>query len=221
MSSPPEPSPPAPADHGTPVRGRLSAALEVLARSEPEGGLRIRHLFETLAGSGHAALLVVSGFAFVLPLPGIGLILGLLLMFVGLRIAFGHRPWLPPWLLDKPLRPDSALSLARKLAAFERRTHKLLRPRLVVVCRDPRMHRVNGLVVALLGILLTLPIPFTNIPLAVPVLLIGLGLLEDDGLLLILGHALSIFAFGLFVALFWFGGLSIEHVWRAWQKQLD
>jgi hypothetical protein len=222
-SAPPEPSVPVPSPETPAGRGRLSAAIIELAAKHANGDLCFRDLFENLTGRGHAALLIVLGLPFCLPipLPGLSVIFGIVLMFVGLRIAFGHRPWLPRWLLDRPLKTDTLLGLARGLASFERRTSRMLRPRLLLLCRDPRIHRLNGIIVALMGILLALPlpIPFTNIPAAIPILMLGLGMLEDDGLFVVIGYAAAFFAFGLFVALFWFGGVGLKHIIDEWQKR--
>ena len=226
MPVPPEASEPSNADLSgvlPPGRGRLSTALVELAAKHSGDGLCFRDLFENLTGRGHAALLIVLGLPFCLPipLPGLSVVFGVVLVFVGLRIAFGHRPWLPRWVLDRPLKKESLLGLARGLASFERRTSKMLRPRLVVLCRDPRMHRLNGILVALMGILLALPlpIPFTNIPAAIPILMLGLGMLEDDGLFVVFGYAGAFFALGLFFALFWFGGIGLKHILDEWQKR--
>lgn len=206
-------------------KGPLSFALHDLAARAPDGGLHMSDLFETLAGRGHAALLVVLSFPFCLPvpLPGLSVVFGLVLGFVGLRIAFARRPWLPRWILERPLRREILIGLANRLAAFEKRTSRMLRPRIVFLCRDVRMHRVSGILIALMGTLLALPlpIPFTNIPAALPVLLLGLGLLEDDGLFVIFGYAASFFALGIFVALFWFGGVGLDHIIKAWHQRWD
>jgi hypothetical protein len=196
--------------------------LEALATKETAENLVFRDLFENLTGRGHAALLVVFALPFCLPIPvpGLSVAFGVVLMFVGLRIAFGHRPWLPRWVLDRPLKRKILLGLAHGLGRFERRTSKMLRPRLVVLCRDSRVQRANGILVALMGVLLALPlpIPFTNIPAAIPILLIGLGLLEDDGLFIIFGYAASFLAIGLFIGLFWFGGVGLRHIREEWRK---
>jgi hypothetical protein len=222
---PAEPSPPQlPPDAPRP-QGQLSAALLELAMLAPDGGLHLRDLFETLAGRGHAALLVVLSFPFCLPvpLPGLSVVFGVVLAFVGLRIAFARRPWLPRWILERPLRREILIGLAKRLAAFEKRTSRMLRPRLVYFCRDVRMHRVNGILVAIMGALLALPlpIPFTNIPAALPVLLLGLGLLEDDGRFVIFGYAAAFFAFGVFAAIFWYGGLGLDHIIKAWRQRWE
>lgn len=199
------------------AQGRLSVAIEALATRESTDVLRLRDLFESLTGRGHAASLVVLSLAS--PIPAVGLALGLLLSFIGLRIAFGHRPWLPRWMLEKPIRRETLLTLARRLARFELRTHKMLRPRLVALCRDPNLHRVNGILVAVLGVLVTLPIPFTNILAAVPILLIGLGMLEDDGVFVLFGYAAAFFVFGLFAAVFWVGKAGIDQLIEGWRHR--
>jgi hypothetical protein len=208
-----------------PRPGPLSVALHELATLAPHERLHLRDLFETLAGRGHAALLVVLAFPFCLPvpLPGLSVVFGVILAFVGLRIAFARRPWLPRWILARPLRREILVGLANRLASFEKRTSRMLRPRIVYLCRDVRMHRVSGIVIAILGALLALPlpIPFTNIPAALPILLLGLGLLEDDGLFVIFGYATAFFAFGIFVALFWFGGVGLDHIIKAWRQRWE
>jgi hypothetical protein len=54
------------------------------------------------------------------------------------------------------------------------------------------MKRVNGAMLAALGIFLALPlpIPLTNVITAWAIFLISLGILEDDGLFIFLGYGL-------------------------------
>jgi hypothetical protein len=51
---------------------------------------------------------------------------------------------------------------------------------------------LTGLQLALLGFLLSLPIPFTNYPFGIILLLYAIALIERDGRLLIIGWVLGI-----------------------------
>jgi hypothetical protein len=204
-----------------PDPGRLSEKLHALHAQAPEQGFRIRHLFEALAGRGHAALLVALALPFCLPIPMLGLSVpfGLIIAFIGLRIAFRKRPWLPAWLLDKPLQAQTVAGLATKCAGLERRIHRLIQPRWPQVCHHPWMHFSHGITIAVPALLLALPLPIpgSNLPAAIPLLLLGLGLLEDDGLFIAVGYAAAWAGVAVFAAFFWVGGVGIEHLWEWWR----
>jgi hypothetical protein len=80
--------------------------------------------------------------------------------------------------------------MAGAIAPWLARLERALRPRGPELL-GPMAERLAGLLAILLGLLLSLPIPLTNIPLAVPLVLIGLGLAERDGLMLAIGLAVG------------------------------
>jgi hypothetical protein len=115
-----------------------------------------------------------------------------LLAFVGLPRFVGQRR-LPPERMGPLLA--SAARLARRLEG-------LVRPRLAFLHAGPGMARLAGLGVALagLGLMLPLPIPFSNALPAWAVVLLAMGLMERDGLFVLLGH-LTVLAGWLFIGL--------------------
>ncbi len=80
--------------------------------------------------------------------------------------------------------------MAEAIAPWLARLERALRPRWPELL-GPMAERLAGLLAILLGLLLSLPIPLTNIPLAVPLVLIGLGLAERDGVMLAIGLAVG------------------------------
>ena len=66
----------------------------------------------------------------------------------------------------------------------------MLKPRWPEIM-GPVGERLAGLLAVLLGLLLSLPIPLTNIPLSAPLVLLGLALAEEDGLMLLIALALG------------------------------
>lgn len=205
--------------------GRVSARLrELVATKSPAQNFTLRDLFESLSGRGHAAVVVVLALPFCLPLPlfGLSTVFGAVLAFIGLRVAFGHRPWLPKWILNKPVRAETVLAMARRSAAMEWRMRKLLRPRLTQLCRNPWLYRAHGITIAVLAVFLALPlpIPFSNVIVAFPILLLGLALLEDDGAFVIVAYVISLAAVVAFLALVWAGGIGIERILDGWRRHL-
>ena len=83
-----------------------------------------------------------------------------------------------------------------------RQLEKFVRPRLAFLYAGPGMLRLIGLgiVIAGLGLMLPLPIPFSNNIPAWAVVLLAIGMMEKDGLCVLLGHLTAIFSW-VFIAL--------------------
>jgi len=80
---------------------------------------------------------------------------------------------------------------------------------------------MNGILLAFLSVLLALPlpIPMSNMLAAIPIVLIALALLEDDGLYLAAGYLAAIPCAVFFTVLFVFGPMAVAVVW-AWLRHL-
>jgi hypothetical protein len=154
-------------------------------------------------------------FCFPIQVPGLSTPFGFILIFSGLRIAFGQAPWLPGWLMVREIPKPTALGLLKGLRWIAVPAEKILHPRLPGLCRNVALHRTNGMLVAFLAILLALPlpIPFSNLLAAVPILLISLALLEDDGAFLIAGYLAAIPCVVFFGALFLYGPKTVKSLW--------
>ena len=104
------------------------------------------------------------------------------------------------------------LEALRKLASL---AEKILHPRWTYFCRNPVLHRMHGVLIAFLSILLALPlpIPMSNMLAAIPIVLIALALLEDDGLYLMAGYLAAIPCAVFFAVLFLFGPKAVAALW--------
>jgi hypothetical protein len=62
------------------------------------------------------------------------------------------------------------------------------------VCANRIMNIFNGLLIFVMGIFLALPIPIplSNIVAAWSIFFVGIGILEEDGLFVLLGYGISI-----------------------------
>lgn len=204
---------------GASVRqGAISHVVEKLERHvSHERGLTLDDMMVALEGKGHAAMITVLSLPFSQPIqiPGLSVPFGIVLFYSGLRIAFAQKPWLPGWLMAKKIPAATAMGLLEGLRKMSRWTEKILHPRWAFLCRRPALHRFHGILIAFLSILLALPlpIPFSNMLAAVPILLLGLALLEDDGLFLVAGYLAAIPCILFFGVLFLFGPKAVTAIW--------
>lgn len=148
-----------------------------------------------------ALLIVLLALPNCLPMPPpIPLVCGLLLAFVAVQIIFGRStPWLPNALLNRSIASvDVERAVARALPAF-RRLERFSRPRMTFL-DTPLTMRLMGVVILVMALGLLFAPPFVGqIPMGLAVCLVGLGLVERDGVVILSG--LVIGAIGLMLSL--------------------
>ncbi|MBK9140210.1 MAG: exopolysaccharide biosynthesis protein [Verrucomicrobia bacterium] len=81
--------------------------LELLGGLRPEDRLSLNDVFLRTEGRGLFLFIIVLCLPFVTPIsiPGMSNALGVVLILLGIRLAFGLAPCLPPWIGDRPLPP--------------------------------------------------------------------------------------------------------------------
>ncbi|HEY5742840.1 MAG TPA: exopolysaccharide biosynthesis protein, partial [Terrimicrobiaceae bacterium] len=82
---------------------RISDALRRLLREADGRALTIREMVDILHGRGLQFIVILLCLPFLTPvtIPGVSIPFGLAISLCGFRIAFGHKPWLPKFILDR------------------------------------------------------------------------------------------------------------------------
>lgn len=140
-----------------------------------------------------AALLLAIMPAF-LPLPfGVGAISGPLVSILGLQMLFARRqPWLPRRWREKTVPRTRLDGFNAKMGGVLRRIERLCKPRLNGLATRFWATLFTGAQLVLLGVLLALPIPLTNYPFGLLLVLYALALVERDGLLQLVAWTLGL-----------------------------
>lgn len=145
-------------------------------------------------------------------LYGIPQIVALPMMFVSLQILAGRRvPWLPEKLGARKVTPDGLAQLARRAGPWLRRIEALSRPRLSALTRSPA-DQVLGLALVLFSASILVPLPGTNTVPGFAVVIVAMGLLERDGVLVILGTLIGT----AWIATLVFAGATLASLIKAW-----
>lgn len=167
------------------------AVLDAFAEGDPEDHLRLGDLVSDLRQTAFGMLLFVGVLPAFLPIPGVaGAISGPLVVLIGAQLMIGLRkPWLPGFLARRGPHRKAMQRFRDLMAPWLRRLEKLVRPRMPGVLEHPVASAFTGLLLVLLGLLLALPIPFTNYVFGVLMLLFVFALLERDGALMLVAWA--------------------------------
>jgi hypothetical protein len=185
---------------------RLSEVIDDLGRNA-SGPVSIATIRDALGDRSFAALLVFFSAINLLPLPpGTTLILGLPLILVSAQMVVGKTSaWLPRFVLDKSLNPAQFRRLSGSLVPRLQKLERFVQPRYWPFYPS-HDERVIGLLALIMGITVTLPIPFGNWFPALSTTLLGLALSERDGL--ILGVAVTIGVLALCLVAFVIGSAA-------------
>lgn len=172
--------------------------LDRFAEGDPAEVIRLQDVLEGLEERAFGMLLFLSlPIAFI---PGAaGVISGPLVILVGVQLLFGrNEPWLPKFLARRGPHRHAMATFRNRLGPWLTRLERVVKPRAHTLLDHPIASAFTGLNLILLGLLLSLPIPFTNILFALLLLLFALALLERDGRLLAVSWIASVGAITMF-----------------------
>jgi hypothetical protein len=155
--------------------------------------ISLEALLHPLRSRAYGFVLLLLAIPNFIPVPiGIGGIMGALVVALGLEMLTGlEYPWIPRRLRQRTVSRRSLGHFLDRIEPLTRRLEKLCKPRLERLTRRP-LTIGSGLVMILLGLLLALPIPFTNYLFGAMLLAFAFALVERDGVLLLLVWAATI-----------------------------
>ena len=169
----------------------LSQDLTTLLADAQGQPLSVGEIEDMLKGRGFALFLMLLSAPFLVPnIPGLSTPFGAAIGLMGLRMALGHKPSLPRFILERKVPFNLLERIVKVMVALISRMEKMVKPRLDFAFRGAGMTCLIGLGIASGGLflLLPLPIPFTNSLPAISILLLTSGLMERDGLFILFGY---------------------------------
>ncbi|MEW6337674.1 MAG: exopolysaccharide biosynthesis protein [Acidobacteriota bacterium] len=182
----------------------MTATLRAIVAYLSSGTPTFSGIVDLLHDRGHAMVALMFSIIFIVPLgvPGLSTVLGAVVGLSGAAMLLARRPWLP---MRLAARKVPAASFARLLTAAEkvlRPIERISRPRWAGLSTHPLAHRLAGGLIVVCASLLALPLPpGTNAPPAAAIVLLAVGVLEEDGLFLVLGWVATLANLALFVSL--------------------
>ncbi len=178
------------------------ALLDGFANGDPDDVLRLGDLLKDFGPAAFGMLLFLGVLPAFIPVPGVGgAVGGPLVILVGVQLLLGMRKlWLPGFLARRGPHRSAMMRFRQRMAPWLRRLEKLVRARMTAFLDNRIALSFTGLLLVLLGVLLALPIPFTNYVFGFLLLLFAFALLERDGALLLVawiagGIAVVVFGF--------------------------
>jgi len=175
-------------------RARISEALDRLRTGHPGPRVSLGELLDALGERSFGLIVLVLALPNGIPgptVPGFSAISGIPLILIGSQLLRGwHEPRIPQGFRRRSVTLEGFKRFLDRALPRMRRVERWLRPRpswLTGVGGG----RLAGFAVMALGIVLALPVPLGNLPVAWSLMALALGLLEEDSRALLLGLVLG------------------------------
>ncbi|SBV35378.1 Exopolysaccharide synthesis protein ExoD [uncultured Stenotrophomonas sp.] len=180
----------------------IRTLLAMFEHGDPEQHQPLGQILHGLREGAFGVFLFIAILPAFIPIPGIGgAVSGPLVLLIGAQMMCGlSRPWVPGFIARRGPKRGTMQRFLSRIDRPLRLLDRLLKPRLpALVCPLPA-RLFGGALLLLVGVLLSLPIPFTNYLFGFQLLLFALALIERDGVLMLFnwlaGIAAAVF-FGL------------------------
>ncbi len=196
---------------------KLADDLLVLLKEADGQSITLGRMIEVLGDRGHAVLIIILTAPFlVLPIPGISTAFGAAIFMLGACVMLGIRPWLPKFISKREISNQKLQRLVGGVERVLKKVEKLVKPRMAMLT-SKAWHGLIGLSLCAAAVALALPIPIpgNNVPPAIVLMFLAFGLLERDGITLIIGHVLNVL---LWIILYLMGDFLIAMVQTVWDK---
>jgi hypothetical protein len=184
----------------------LSQALTKTIHSISGETVSLRQLFELIGEQGLWFLCALLCIPFLIPvsIPGVSTVFGAAIILIGIAILMNRIPWLPKRIMDRPLATAQLIPTLEKGMGWVNRIDRFIRPRMLGMTEGAVMNRVNGLALVFAGVLLIFPfgfIPFSNTLPALAILFLVVGVLQRDGVFVLLGYLMMVVTIAYFAFL--------------------
>ena len=170
------------------------ALVEELATGNPDDAMTLGELLDRFSERSFGLFLLIVMLPTFIPIPlGVGAISGGLTSLIGLQVlARFEPPWLPRFIARHEIHRHRLISFRDRMGKWLDRIEKLTKPRNQGMLTHPVAHAFTGLLLVILGVALSLPLPLTNYPFGVVLLAFAFALIERDGRLMILAWVAGI-----------------------------
>jgi hypothetical protein len=143
-------------------------------------------------------------------------VFGAAILLMGISRLSGRPLWLPAKLRNRPLPSDRLRSALQSGMLWVRRLTRISKPHRMSGLVDGRLvEMINNLAFILAAVLLMAPfglIPFSNTLPGLALLFFSVGLLQRDGVAILLGHLTNVATIVYFAVLLGGGGLVIKEL---------
>jgi hypothetical protein len=196
----------------------VSQRLRALVRSMPRTGITLSELIRSVGNDGLLILVALLTLVFLIPIsiPGVSTVFGAAILLISVSRLIGRDLWIPSKLEHRVIGTRKLRPLLRKALSWLKKLERVSKPnRIQWLVAAGAVAFLNNAALILGAVLLMMPfglIPFSNTFPAVAILFLAIGLLQRDGVCILLGHISNVVTIIYFGVLIGGGGLAVREL---------
>jgi hypothetical protein len=196
----------------------VSQRLRALVRSMPRTGITLSELIRSVGNDGLLILVALLTLVFLIPIsiPGVSTVFGAAILLISVSRLIGRDLWIPSKLAHRVIGTRKLRPLLRKALSWLKKLERVSKPnRIQWLVAAGAVAFFNNAALILGAVLLMMPfglIPFSNTFPAVAILFLAIGLLQRDGVCILLGHISNVVTIIYFGVLIGGGGLAVREL---------
>jgi len=193
----------------------LGEKIELMIQKLPPKEVNFIEIMDIVGKDSLLLLSIFLSLIFLVPvsIPGVSTVFGAGILLIGITGLFDRKPWLPKAIAHRQLSSEQLRAGFERALVWFRRLEKISRPhRLPQLTTAGWVTRINYLSFILAALLLMVPfgfIPFSNTLPALALILLAVGMLQRDGVSILLGNLSNVATIVYFTILLVAGGYSI------------
>jgi len=194
--------------------------LKAVIGNLPAEGVTLAVIRDLVGQDGLLLLTVFLTLVFMIPvsIPGVSTVFGAAILLIGISRLLGRSLWLPQRMAHRVLPAERLRAGLRQGSIWLHRLERVSRPhRLDWLAADGMVGTVNNVALILGALLLMAPlglVPFSNTLPALALLFLAIGMLQRDGLCILLGHLSNLATIVYFAILAITGAVAVREAFR-------
>ena len=185
----------------------LSEKVKKIISKIPDKNLTLSEIVNLLGNDGLLLFAALLSIIFLIPvsIPGFSTVFGGIIFFTGISNLLNKSLWLPNTIKTKTFPAEKLRNALNKGLKWFHFLEKISKPhRISLLISNKIARKINGFSILFGSVLLMLPfglMPFSNTLPAITILFLSVGILQKDGIIIILGYFSilgSLIYFGLF-----------------------
>ncbi len=172
----------------------LSEKIRKIINRIPERNLPLSEIVHLLGHDGLLLLASLLSIIFLIPvsIPGFSTVFGIIIFFIALSHLLNTSLWIPGKIKAKTLSAEKLRTSLKTGLKWFLYLEKISSPhRFNILINNKVVDKINGLLVLFGSVLLMLPfglVPFSNTLPALIILFLSIGIIQKDGIIILLGY---------------------------------
>jgi hypothetical protein len=169
---------------------RTSEILSRLAAEDNGDSITVGKIVDALYDRSFGVVIIL--FALPNTIFPVAWVLGTPILLLAIQMAFGQqRPWLPEFMRRQSFSRETFAKIISYVVHYLGKIEAYLKPRWEFLTTN-RMERVIGIYMTIVTIILLVPVPFGNALPSFGLAIMAAGLLEKDGLAIVVGALVGV-----------------------------